>query len=296
MRSKNATPPAYAFLEEFTKALVQFQATSPVPQRDPANDNIGAISWDEYFHALAQAAALKSKDKQKKVGAIIVDPHAHTVLSTGFNGFARQIREVPQRTDDQDEKLYWVTHAEANAIFNAARHGISLVGGTLYVTLFPCANCAQAIVQAGIKRVFTLGKYWIKTDPEATNRWEIALALLQEGHVAVHTPAINDLAQNFFEADKRRNNLVDKALASWTSTKAGVIRSELQGEYVVGKPDRIEVRNAKRALLKVFFVKVKNGISSLVDEKHATTSSNGSTRRGAAVRRRRAQAKTAAKA
>lgn len=198
-------PHPYPFLDQITEALQPFQ-----PGAAPANDNAGPVTWDEYFHAIAQAVALKSKDKNKKVGAVVVSAEGNTILSTGFNGFARGIRETPER-EHEDEKLFWVTHAETNAIFNAARHGISLVGGTLYVTLFPCSGCAQAIVQAGIKRVFSYGKYWIKTDPEPTNRWEIALDLFAEGRVAVDTPNIRWGDVGHWEERKRRENAEEAA-------------------------------------------------------------------------------------
>ncbi len=95
-----------------------------------------------------------SKGRRRRRG------RGQVILSTGFNGFPRGIRELRQRTREKEEKYAWITHAETNAIFNAARSGVPLVGSTLYVTTFPCCGCAQAIVQSGIRRVFTLGEYW----------------------------------------------------------------------------------------------------------------------------------------
>jgi deoxycytidylate deaminase len=97
--------------------------------------------WDEYFYVLAQAAALRSKDSSRKVGAVIVS-RDNVVLSTGFNGFPRGVKDLRERWTKKQEKLLWVAHAEANAIFNAARTGISVEGGTIYTTTFPCTLCA----------------------------------------------------------------------------------------------------------------------------------------------------------
>jgi dCMP deaminase len=190
---------AYPFLDDITALLEPYQPDEGEKRNDQP-------SWDEYFHAVAQAVALKSRDRGRKVGAVVVG-EGHRILSTGFNGFARKIRETDARQDD-DEKLFWTTHAETNAIFNAARGGVSLVGATLFVTLFPCYGCAQAIVQAGITRVFTYGTgYWIKAEPEQSNRWEIALGVLAEAHVAVDAPMIRLKDISFWEDAKRAKNL-----------------------------------------------------------------------------------------
>jgi dCMP deaminase len=189
---------AYPFIEEISRLFCTY---SDGP--GPANNNAQVPTWDEYFHAVAQTVALRSKDK-RRVGAVIVG-EGNTILSTGFNGFARGIRETPAR-QAEDEKLFWVTHAETNAIFNAARHGVSLVGSTLYVTLHPCSGCAQAIVQAGITRVFTYGEYWIKAEPDQANRWEIARDLFSEGHVDVDAPNIRRRDQQFWTDYKKQKN------------------------------------------------------------------------------------------
>lgn len=179
------------FLERLSAALdlMSFDADERQRGRDYARDStkhdIGLPDWDEYFHAIAQAVALKSKDKRRRVGAVVVG-EGHVILSTGFNGLPRGVREIPERMEPQEEKYRWITHAETNAIFNAARSGVPLVGGTLYVTTFPCGACAQAIVQSGIKRLFTYGEYW-KNDP---NGYEKALEMLAEGHIVINAPVV----------------------------------------------------------------------------------------------------------
>jgi len=139
--------------------------------------------WDDYFSIIALAVALRSKDPNLRVGAVIVSED-QVILSTGFNWLAHGIKELPERFTKQREKYKWITHAETNAIFNASRTGISLVGGTIYTTTFPCSLCCQAIVQAGIRRVFTCGKLW-KKDP---NGYQNGIEVLAEAKLAIDMP------------------------------------------------------------------------------------------------------------
>ena len=110
------------------------------------------ISWDEYFMGIAQLAALRSKDPNTQVGACIVSPE-HKILSMGYNGFPVGCSddEFPWNRDGEDNKYLYIAHSELNAILNY--RGGSLEGTTIYVTLFPCNECAKAIIQAGIKEV-----------------------------------------------------------------------------------------------------------------------------------------------
>jgi len=113
------------------------------------------ISWDEYFMSIAKLAAMRSKDPGTQVGACIVGKD-NKILTIGYNGLPRGCSddEFPwERTADSalDTKYMYVTHAELNAILNF--RGGSMEGAKLYVTLFPCNECAKAIVQAGIKTV-----------------------------------------------------------------------------------------------------------------------------------------------
>jgi dCMP deaminase len=106
-------------------------------------------SWDEYFLWIAEAVAIKSKDPRCSVGAVIVSSD-NIVLSTGFNGLARRIYDDEKLLADAEEKLKVICHAEANAIYNAARMGVALEGASIFVTKFPCLACCNAIIQAGI--------------------------------------------------------------------------------------------------------------------------------------------------
>ncbi len=112
------------------------------------------ITWDEYFMGVAALAGMRSKDPNTQVGACIVSDE-NKILSMGYNGFPRgcQDDEFPwEREGDMLETKYaFVTHSELNAILNY--RGGSLEGTKLYVSLFPCNECAKAIIQAGIKTV-----------------------------------------------------------------------------------------------------------------------------------------------
>lgn len=121
-------------------------------------------TWDEYFLYIAKTASVKSKDPKCPVGAVIVSKD-HILLSTGFNGLARGVYDEDKTLEDTDEKLKVICHAEDNAILNAARVGARLEGATIYVTKFPCLACCNAIIQAGIKRIYTHDDEFWGADP-----------------------------------------------------------------------------------------------------------------------------------
>jgi dCMP deaminase len=130
------------------------------------------ISWDEYFMGVALLASQRSKDPSTQVGACIVD-NDKRILSTGYNGFPQGCSddEFPWNRDEDlgETKYQYVVHAELNAILNAS--GKSLAGSTLYVGLFPCHECAKAIIQSGIKEVFYLSdKYANSVGVRASKR------------------------------------------------------------------------------------------------------------------------------
>lgn len=112
------------------------------------------ISWDEYFMGIALLSAKRSKDPNTNVGACIVDKE-NKVLSLGYNGMPIGCSddEFPWARDGDclDTKYAYVSHAELNAILNY--DGYRLRGSKLYVTLFPCNECAKAIIQKGIKTI-----------------------------------------------------------------------------------------------------------------------------------------------
>jgi dCMP deaminase len=113
---------------------------------------------------MAWAVSVKSKDPKCQVGAVIVTPD-RIVLSTGFNGLARGVFDDPRLLAKASEKIKIICHAEQNAILNAARVGAALGGSSIFVTKFPCLACCNAIVQAGITRIYTHDDSFWKDDP-----------------------------------------------------------------------------------------------------------------------------------
>ena len=115
------------------------------------------INWDEYFIGVAKLSARRSKDPNTQVGACIVSED-NKILSMGYNGFPRGCSDEDfpwgkefELIDPYNAKYLYSTHSELNAILNY--RGGSLEGSKIYVTLFPCNECAKAIIQAGIKTI-----------------------------------------------------------------------------------------------------------------------------------------------
>lgn len=106
---------------------------------------------------MARLVASWSKDRSRKNGCVLVGKQ-HEVLSVGFNGFPRGSDDDNESRHDRPKKYAWTEHAERNAIYNAARIGVSTLEATAYVTWFPCCDCARALIQAGIKRIVCEGK------------------------------------------------------------------------------------------------------------------------------------------
>ena len=131
----------------------------------------GYISWDEYFMGVALLAAKRSKDPNTQVGACIVDEQ-NRILSTGYNGFPQGCSddEFPWGRDEKEgeTKYPFVVHAELNAILN--NRGKNLYGSRLYVALFPCNECAKAIIQAGVKEVIYLSDKYHDTPMNKASR------------------------------------------------------------------------------------------------------------------------------
>lgn len=111
------------------------------------------ISWDEYFMGVALMSAMRSKDPATQVGACIVNSR-NRIVGIGYNGFPYGCSDelFPWNKDKGflDSKYAYVVHAEPNAILNATE---PLINATLYVTLFPCNECAKLVIQSGIKTI-----------------------------------------------------------------------------------------------------------------------------------------------
>ena len=138
---------------------------------------------------LAIATARKSPSRPRKVGAVLVLDDGATTLAA-CNDFPAGVRDLEAR-HAHPERLLWIEHAERNVIFAAARAGLSTAGATLVATFHPCAECARAIVQAGITTLHTLPPDF--ADPLWGPVFRCSRAVLEEGGVRVvylpHDPA-----------------------------------------------------------------------------------------------------------
>lgn len=107
-----------------------------------------------------------SKDPRTQVGAIVLNGNDFSPHSYGYNGMPRGCDDSDKKRQEAPEKYYWFSHAERNAIDNAAKIGIPLKDCWIVVTMIPCMECARSIVQTGIKGVVTL-----TPTKELTKRW-----------------------------------------------------------------------------------------------------------------------------
>ena len=157
------------------------------------------ISWDEYFMGIALLAARRSKDPSTQVGACIVSPE-NIIISTGYNGMPKGCSddEFPWDREGADTKYPYVVHAELNAILNA--NGRDLRGSRIYVALFPCNECAKAIIQSGVEEVIYL------SDKYADSMGNLASKRMLDAAGVRYTPmktALTELTLNFVPEEKR---------------------------------------------------------------------------------------------
>jgi dCMP deaminase len=122
------------------------------------------ISWDEYFMGVSLLSGLRSKDPNTQVGACIVN-NDRRIVGVGYNGLPRGCEDdvFPWENTGEfkDTKYPYVVHAELNAILNSTQ---SLHGAKLYVNLFPCNECAKAIIQSGISEIIYVEDKYAHTD------------------------------------------------------------------------------------------------------------------------------------
>ena len=144
-------------------------------------------SWDEYFLSIAKLVATRSTCLRRNVGAVVVKNKQ--VLATGYNGApsgAVHCEEVGCMREElgipsgERHELCRALHAEQNAFLQAARHGISLDGGTLYITTQPCSICAKMIINVGIKKVVIEGSYPDEMAVNFLNEAGVELAIMKE--------------------------------------------------------------------------------------------------------------------
>ena len=123
------------------------------------------MKWNLRFMRKAEDAAMDSKDPSTKVGALIVSENGN-ILSTGYNGFPRKVRDLDERLNDRTIKYPLTVHAELNALSNCLTEGISTKGSILICTHLPCATCCGVLLQAQVEK-------WVIKKPteEFKKRW-----------------------------------------------------------------------------------------------------------------------------
>lgn len=144
------------------------------------------VDWNKRFMGLAEHVSEWSKDRSTKVGCVIVAP-GKEIVTVGYNGFARGVDDDCDRRHERPDKYKWTVHSELNALLNSTRTGARVQGCDLYVSsLPPCAGCANAIAQAGIKTVHCNP---VNLSNFAHRRWreenEIAAIILREAGVEI---------------------------------------------------------------------------------------------------------------
>lgn len=135
----------------------------------------------KYLQLAQNQADIFSKDPATKVGAILLAPNSLQILSLGYNGMPRGIDETDPSRWERPIKYKYVEHAERNALYNACRHGTPIEGAIAVVTMFPCADCARALIQSGVQCV-------VSVTPDMTcNRWgedfRVSTSLFEEAGV-----------------------------------------------------------------------------------------------------------------
>jgi len=137
--------------------------------------------WDARLFALAKQIAEWSSDPATKVGSVIVGPD-NEVRALGYNGLPRNIESSPDLFE-RPLKYLWIEHAERNAIYTASRYGAPLSGCRMYLSWFPCADCARAIVQVGLVEVVCVEPDW--SNPQWSDQFREARRILERGSVRI---------------------------------------------------------------------------------------------------------------
>ena len=142
--------------------------------------NTRYTKWDKRYLDLTYAVSKWSRDPSTQIGAVAVGSKGQ-VLSQGYNGFPRGIKDSRDRYEDRETKYKLIVHAEQNLIYNATYNGVSLDGSTLYVTGLPvCSECAKGVIQVGIKRVVMPHLDDMKTWKES---WDLTVCMFREAGV-----------------------------------------------------------------------------------------------------------------
>jgi dCMP deaminase len=140
-------------------------------------------SWDVWFMKQVYLVAEKSKDPSTKIGAILVkDNH---IISSGYNGFPRKVRDRKGRYLKREIKYKFVVHAEDNAVLAAARFGISTLDTVLYTQGIPCCECAKSVIQGGIKTIVVHKQWQLRESSRWDKSCEISSIMFKEAGIPI---------------------------------------------------------------------------------------------------------------
>lgn len=154
-------------------------------------DNYTPPDWNQWFLQGVYWIASKSKDPKTKIGAIIVKENR--IISTGYNGIPHGVNDNISWRHERPEKYKWFEHGERNAIYSAAKYGISTENAVLYTNAMPCADCARGVIQAGIKQVYVHKQFTDLTESIVRDQWK--------GHHIATASMLNEAGVGFFEVD-----------------------------------------------------------------------------------------------
>jgi dCMP deaminase len=140
------------------------------------------MGWDERWMDMAALVAGWSKDRSRRTSALIVDER-QCLVAIGWNGFPRGVNDDIDERHERPAKYKWTEHGERNAIYNAAANGHRVMGCRMYLPWYPCADCARAIIQSGIKEVIAIEPDWF--DSVWADDFSVVRSMFKEAKVSV---------------------------------------------------------------------------------------------------------------
>ena len=145
------------------------------------------IGWNEWFMQGVYWVASKSKDPKTRIGAILVKDNR--IISTGYNGLPQGVLDKPDRLE-RPLKYLFISHAERNALYSAAKYGISTEGSVLYTNALPCTDCMKGVIQSGIKCIYIHKQFEDACSKITRPEWEkhknVSLQMCKEADIQLH--------------------------------------------------------------------------------------------------------------
>lgn len=170
--------------------------------------------WNNRIMNIAHTISEWSEDESRGVGAVIVNPKTMVIVSTGYNGLPRGLKVNKTRLQKPNKYIY-TEHAERNAIYNAVANGININNCEIFVTLFPCCDCARAIIQSGITKVKTFEPNL--NDSKYGESFKASLEMFKECYIEVEYLNNTDtqykpIYNNFISAEEKLTKEIDELI------------------------------------------------------------------------------------